>query len=199
MNFTLKIKFPNIRQIYHLWQEYYWGNNIAFGADPVDIHVTSQCSHCSAWLFNDIELICKGYWIKWEALNVLIWPGALTTPHYTPHNTLWTGNLAASGIMDRQPPYPPPRPLVRINPWSAEIFLYKPYNFFQFDIIITVLVGSFRFIWIPMLWVCGHYKDFPFLSAGIKFWRQNLTSTTNVNSRTVRVKTNNIFFVINVF
>ena len=29
--------------------------------------------------------------------------------------------------------------------------------FFQFEIIINVLVSSFCFIWIPMLWVHGHY------------------------------------------
>ena len=40
--------------------------------------------------------------------------------------------------------------------YNAEIFLYKPLRpkcFFQFEIIINVLVSSFRFIWIPMLWV----------------------------------------------
>ena len=26
-----------------------------------------------------------------------------------------------------------------------------------FEIILNVLVSSFRFIWIPMLWVYGHY------------------------------------------
>ena len=30
-------------------------------------------------------------------------------------------------------------------------------RFLQFEIIINVLVVSFRFIWIPMLWVYGHY------------------------------------------
>ena len=30
--------------------------------------------------------------------------------------------------------------------------------FFQFEIIINVLVSSFCFIWIPVLWVYGHYK-----------------------------------------
>ena len=37
--------------------------------------------------------------------------------------------------------------------------------FFQFDIIINVLAGSFRFIWITMLWVYDHYKYFNFYSA----------------------------------
>ena len=30
--------------------------------------------------------------------------------------------------------------------------------FIQFEIIINVLVSSFRFIWIPMLWVYSHFK-----------------------------------------
>ena len=29
-------------------------------------------------------------------------------------------------------------------------------DFLQFESIMTVLVSSFRFIWIPMLWVYGH-------------------------------------------
>ena len=33
----------------------------------------------------------------------------------------------------------------------------RPKGFFQFKITINILVSSFRFIWIPMLWVYGHY------------------------------------------
>ena len=33
-------------------------------------------------------------------------------------------------------------------------------GFFQFEIIINVLVTSFRFIWIPILWIYGQYKYF---------------------------------------
>ena len=69
----------------------------------------------------------------------------------------------------------------QINPYNAEIFLYKPNHehqrgFLQFEIIINVLFSSFWFIWIPMLWVYGHYKYFNSFSAGIVFIRQNLTS-----------------------
>ena len=49
--------------------------------------------------------------------------------------------------------------------------------FFQFEIIINVLFSSFRFIWIPILWVYDLYKYFYSYSAGIDFRRQNLTST----------------------
>ena len=41
----------------------------------------------------------------------------------------------------------------------------------------NILVSSFRFIWIPMLWVHGHYKYVLSFSAEIDFRRQNLTST----------------------
>ena len=44
--------------------------------------------------------------------------------------------------------------------------------FFQFEIT-NVLVSSFRFIWIPMLWVYGYYKYFNSYSARIYFRRQN--------------------------
>ena len=46
-----------------------------------------------------------------------------------------------------------------LNPYDAEIFLLKPWRlkgFIQFEIPINVLVSSFWFIWIPMLWVYGH-------------------------------------------
>ena len=33
-------------------------------------------------------------------------------------------------------------------------------GYFHFKIMINVLVGSFRFSGLPMLWVCGHYKYF---------------------------------------
>ena len=50
-------------------------------------------------------------------------------------------------------------------------------GFFQFEIIINVLVTSSCFIWIPMLLVYAHFKYVYFYSAGIDFGRQNLTST----------------------
>ena len=50
-------------------------------------------------------------------------------------------------------------------------------GFFQFEMIITVLVSSFWFIWIPMLWVYDHYNYFKSYSAENDFRRQNLTST----------------------
>ena len=37
--------------------------------------------------------------------------------------------------------------------------------------------SSFRFIWIPMLWVCGYYKYFNHFSARTVFIRPNLTYT----------------------
>ena len=47
------------------------------------------------------------------------------------------------------------------KPYNSVIFLYKPWrpkDFFQFEIIINVLVSSFCFIWIPMVRVYDHYK-----------------------------------------
>ena len=65
-------------------------------------------------------------------------------------------------------------------------------RFFQFEIIINVLASSFCFIWIPILWVYGHYKYFYYDSAGIDFRRQNLTS--KVDPRTVRVNVDCILY-----
>ena len=65
-------------------------------------------------------------------------------------------------------------------PYNAEIILYitmETKGVFQFETTRNVLVSSFCFIWIPMLWVWGYYKYFYSYSAGIDFSRQNLTST----------------------
>ena len=45
------------------------------------------------------------------------------------------------------------------NPYNVEIFLYKPWKpiiYFEFEILFNVLISSFCFVWIPMLWVYGH-------------------------------------------
>ena len=57
------------------------------------------------------------------------------------------------------------------------------------EVIINVLVNTFRFIWWPMLGVCVHYKYFYTVSAGINFIRQNLTST-DIRFRQKLVDTN---------
>ena len=62
------------------------------------------------------------------------------------------------------------------NPYNAELLFTKPWRpkiVFLFKIIINVLVSSFWFIWIPMLWIYGHYKYFNSFSV---FTRQNLMS-----------------------
>ena len=64
--------------------------------------------------------------------------------------------------------------------YNAELFLSKPWRLkgvFQLWIIINVSVISFLFIWIPVLWVYGHYKYLNYFSAAIFFLRQILTST----------------------
>ena len=67
------------------------------------------------------------------------------------------------------------------KPLQRWIILYKRWSpkvvFIQFEVIINVLVSSFQFIWIPMLWVYVHYKYLNYFSAGIVFIhvRQNLT------------------------
>ena len=60
-------------------------------------------------------------------------------------------------------------------------------NYFSinpFKIIINILLSFFRFIWIPVLWVCGHCKYFYSYSVGIDMRRQNLTS--KVDPRAIR-------------
>ena len=59
-------------------------------------------------------------------------------------------------------------------------------GFSKFEIIVNVLVRSFRFIRIPMLWVFGYYECIYSFGAGTDFIRQNLTST---DVRFCRIKT----------
>ena len=89
--------------------------------------------------------------------------------------------------------------LLTLNPWSAELFLqnpWKPEDFFtQFEIIFNVSVTSSRFIWIPMLWVYGHYKYFYSYSVGIYFSRRRQILTTKVYPRTVRVNSESRIYI----
>ena len=55
-------------------------------------------------------------------------------------------------------------------------------GFFQFKIIIIVLVGSFWFIWILVLWVYGHFEYFYFYSVGIDFTSGEVTFQKCLNS-----------------
>ena len=81
-----------------------------------------------------------------------------------------------------------------ISPYNAEILFHKPWrtkSFFKFEIIINVLVSSFRFIWIPMLWVYGHYI-FLFLpvrgpTLDVKIWRLCQIQKCKVGPRAERV------------
>ena len=50
-------------------------------------------------------------------------------------------------------------------------------GYFQFETIINVFFSSFRFIWIPMLWVHAIYNFFNYFSAGTVFRRQSVTFT----------------------
>ena len=71
----------------------------------------------------------------------------------------------------------------------AELFFHKPWRrkgLCQIEIIINVVFSFFRFIWIPMLWVYGHYTYFYPYSVVIDCRRQILTS--KVDPRAVRVK-----------
>ena len=47
------------------------------------------------------------------------------------------------------------KPLQR---WNIFVKIMDSKGFFQFEIIINVLASSFRFIWIPMLWVYAHFN-----------------------------------------
>ena len=70
-------------------------------------------------------------------------------------------------------------------------------EFFQFEIIINVLVISFCLIWIHMLWVYGHYKYF-ILSAGgpnlyVKIWRLLTQDSVRVVQCIMLLFYNNIY------
>ena len=63
--------------------------------------------------------------------------------------------------------YKPGRPNIYFSIWNPHIH---------------VLVRSFRFIWIPMLWVYVHYQYFNFFSAGsvlLSYWSHFLNEKTS--------------------
>ena len=64
--------------------------------------------------------------------------------------------------------------------WNNFVKSWRPKGLFQFETIINVLVRSFGFICIPMLWVYDHYKYVYVYSAEINFSRQNNLTSTDV-------------------
>ena len=75
-----------------------------------------------------------------------------------------------------------------VNAYKAEIFLYKlwrPNSFFQFEIIINVLVSWF--IRIPMLWVYVLYKCFTLFHLKSDVYRRQML-TSKVHPRTLKFK-----------
>ena len=74
--------------------------------------------------------------------------------------------------------------LERVNPYKAELFLYRPWRpkvfFFQFEIIIHFLVSSLHFNLIPMLYgPTAIVKQNDLISGDIVFIRHNLTIKTS--------------------
>ena len=99
-----------------------------------------------------------------------IWKPWCLDTHFIPNNSDFVWLIKTTIVVISR---------IRVNPSGAEIFLNKQWRskvFFQFDILINILVSFFRSIWIPMLWVYGQSKYFYFYSAGIVFSRQNLPS-----------------------
>ena len=93
--------------------------------------------------------------------------------------------------------------ITRVNPLTLKalnIFIkpWRPRGFIQFEIIINVLVSSFWFIWIPMLWVYNHYKMFTLTARGwfldVRIWRLQ-TSDSVVQSISPRCKCLKRFFL----
>ena len=117
----------------------------------------------------------------------------------------WTRQVprTRASAWSTRPCSPSPRPSPQIptvgspfKPYNAELFVYKPWgqkSYFQFEIIINVLVISFRFIWIPVLCVYSHYK-YVYSYSGVstldvRIWRlQTSDSDTKIDPHTVRVK-----------
>ena len=62
------------------------------------------------------------------------------------------------------------------QPHNAEIFFCKNHGDQRVIRNNHLLVSSFRFVWIPMLRVYGHYNFFNSFNAGVVFRRQILTS-----------------------
>ena len=72
---------------------------------------------------------------------------------------------------------------------------------FQFEIIINVLVHCFRFVWIPMVWVCNHFKLLLQCGGGggstlvVRIWR---LLTSDSDPRAVRAKDDKCFLAMSL-
>ena len=70
-------------------------------------------------------------------------------------------------------PLLPTLKIITLNiPWRMKVY-------FQCEIIINVLVSSFHFTWITVLWVYGHYKYCNSFRAGIdiRIWRLSMSDS----------------------
>ena len=81
---------------------------------------------------------------------------------------------------------------VTLKRWNMSVWTMETKGVFQFEISINVFFGSSRFMWIPIIWVCSHYKYFILTVRGSTFNdHQHLTSESDVHRvypRTVRVE-----------
>ena len=81
------------------------------------------------------------------------------------HVSLYSGEVWHRGNLDNLP----------LQRWNIFYINLKRTTFYQLETHINVLVSSFRFIWIPMLWVYGHYTIFLLSMRGpsldVRFWR----------------------------
>ena len=129
-------------------------------------------------------------WIPGSYIYMFTWPGSVWTSARTRWNMLFSSSRRSSAqyrFFTQKVRQLWRKPLLggggiafhshQLNPYNAALSLnksWRPKGFFQFEIIVNVLVISFRFIWIPMLQPLQIYI---FFIAGTVFLRQNLTST----------------------
>ena len=99
-------------------------------------------------------------WI-WKGVSATLQSGRYTLSYPR-------GRCGPSGAVGNKP----------LKRWNISVQTIATKGFYQFEISKNVLVSSFRFVWIPMLWVYGHCKYFYSYSARIDFRRQNRRLTS---------------------
>ena len=122
----------------------------------------------------------QSLWLSWTALPGSLWytrvagtPDLVSNPWFSgaraSSDCLWT---SSSETLNTHNKYE------ILTLWALNYFCKNHGDqkfFFQFEIIINVLVSSFWFIWISMLWVYGHINIFTLAVWGsilvVRIWR----------------------------
>ena len=137
----------------------------------IDVPLTFQPSNYSIWIFSHLQLwiASSSEWklFRFDQMEVNYFQILLNQVF------IWSSGIYVITLKALNFLWKPWRPKVFFSIWNHH----------------KCLVSSFRFIWIPMLWVYSHSKYLYTYTAGIDFRIWHQIRLSKVYPHTVRVKT----------